>query len=144
VFGDTDGCDAALLRKLEHDVVGEQAVVAAPALERHLQRRCGERCPAQHAVAAPGQPAREPAQCLVVERLHRKPRHHLHLRRGHARVGRIEQRGRDLRLSQRAGGIHAHSAVSGDDRTDEGDRGCGAAEGQLGGRRGEDLHGQES
>ena len=140
VLDDADGGAAALLVEREHDVVGEQAVVPAPALERYFQRRRGERGAAQHAVAAPGQPPREPAQGLVVEFLHRRARHHFHLRRGNACVGVVQQCGRDLRLGERLGGIHAQSAVAGDDRADESDRRGRATKGQFGRRWGQDLH----
>lgn len=144
VLGDADRRAAALRRarrdQLEDDVVGEQAVVAAPALERDLERGRAQRGAAQHAVAAPRQPAREPAQRLVVERLHRQPGHRLHLGGGDARVGVVEAFGRDLRPLQRAGRIHSPPAVAEDDRADEGDRRGGAAAGEFGGRGGEDLH----
>ncbi|MNT39232.1 hypothetical protein D3C72_1754610 [compost metagenome] len=45
-------------------------MVAAPALEGHAQVRAGQGCACQHAVAAPGQSAAEPAQGLVVQFLH--------------------------------------------------------------------------
>ena len=47
--------------------------VAAPAPERQPEQGCRQRGARQHAVAAPGQAATEPAQRLVVQLAHRVP-----------------------------------------------------------------------
>ena len=47
--------DVAGDAETQADVVGQQPVMAAPALECHAEVRCGDRRSAQHAVAAPRQ-----------------------------------------------------------------------------------------
>ncbi len=83
------------------DVAGQQAMVAAPAFERHAQIRRAERGARQHAVAAPGQAPRKGAQAFVVEFLHRRAGQQLHLAGGHAAVGLQELGWRDLCQLQR-------------------------------------------
>ena len=134
---------AAHLQVQPH-VVGQQGVVAAPALQRHAQRRRGDRGAAQHAVAAPGQPPREPAQGLVVERLHRRAAEGLELRRGdpRRRVGPLLRR--DPCLSQCGRGVLAVAGVGRADRLHEGHRRGRCRSGRQGrrGRGGQERAGQ--
>ena len=81
--------------------------MAAPALQRHLQRGRGERRAHQHAVAAPGQAAAEPAQALVVKFLHGQRRHPFHLHGGDAGLRLGQELRLDLCLGQRGAGVQA-------------------------------------
>ena len=65
------------------DVLGQEAVVAAPAAQRDVEGRRGQRGPEQHPVAAPGQPAREPA---------RAPRRRARASRGPTASRRVRRR----------------------------------------------------
>ena len=72
VFGDADRGDVFRGLHLEADVIGQQAVVAAPALQSHAELRGADGGARQHAVTAPGQAAAEPAKRFVVQLLHRR------------------------------------------------------------------------
>ena len=88
-----------VVREVQGNVVGEQVVVAAPALHGHAQRGCGEAGAHQHAVAAPGQAAAKPAQGFVIQLAHGGLAQPLHLQGGHAAIG-FELAWRDLCLAQ--------------------------------------------
>ena len=75
---------------LQVDVVGQQAVVAAPAGQRYTQGGGSQRGTHQHAVTAPRQAAAEPAQGLVVQLAHGTGREPFHLQSGDARIGLVQ------------------------------------------------------
>ena len=121
-LGDREGHDRSRRRQPQHDVVGQDSVVPAPALERDAEGRGGDRGAAQHAVAAPREPAREPAERLVVELLHGRLADGLHLPSGDPAQRILEQRRRDLCRPQGPAGIHAMALEPSDDGADEGHR----------------------
>jgi len=96
-----DAGHLAIHLHVQRGVGRQQAVVAAPALERHAQRGAGERGARQQAVAAPGQGSGKAAQAFVVELAHGGARDHFHLCRGNARTGFLELCWRYLCLLQR-------------------------------------------
>lgn len=87
-------------------VLRQQAVVAAPALERHPQRGRADGGARQQPIAAPGQAAAEPAQRLVVQRLHGQAREALELPGRHAGGRVFHFLWRDLCLLQEGRCIH--------------------------------------
>ena len=136
----------ALGGQRERDAVGQQAVVAAPACQRHAQVRRGDGGARQHPVTAPGQAAREPAQGFVVQLAHGALAQRLHLPGGDAGLGIGHFLWRDLCLAQHVGRVHAAQCVGAHDGLDKRhgrDRCAGArqgAEGGLGGQ-GRGVHG---
>ena len=117
--------DVAFHGERQQHVLGEQPVVAAPALQRHAQGGRGERGAAEHAVAAPGEPAGEPAERLVVELLHGGAGEELHLPRGDP--CRLDRRG-DLARSAPPGAparVGAPPLVGPHHRSHEGHGGLG-------------------
>jgi len=89
-----------VVAQAQQDVVGAQPVVSAPALQRDTQVGRAQRGAAQQPVAAPGQPAREPAQRRAVELPHRRAAQQFELRGGDAGLGPAQQERRDVRPSQ--------------------------------------------
>ncbi|MNX59196.1 hypothetical protein D3C86_900540 [compost metagenome] len=135
VLGDAQRGHAAGHLQRERDVLGQQAVVAAPAFHGHAQVGRGERGAAQHAVAAPGQAAREPAQRLVVQLLHRVARQRLELRGRHPRARAGQFARRDLCRLQGLRRVLAVAGIPLHDGSHEGHRRDGAGGSQEGGGR---------
>ena len=98
--------------------------MTTPAFQRDAERRGGERGPAKHTVAAPGQPPAEPPQRLVVELLHGQARDRFHLRRRDPAVRQAEQFWRDLCLPESCFGVFSIPLIGQNHRPDEGDRRC--------------------
>jgi hypothetical protein len=110
----------AVVVQAQHDVVGEQPVVPAPALERDTEVGRSQRGAAQQSVAAPGQAAREPAQRLVVQLLHRRAAEQLELCSGDAGFGPPQQRRRNLCPLQGIGRVGAITLEAAHHRLHEG------------------------
>ena len=79
VLRDDQGAAVAFGAHAQANVVGDQRVVAAPTRQRQAQRGRAERGPRQHAVAAPGQAAGEPAKTFIVQLAHGEIRERFHL-----------------------------------------------------------------
>jgi len=135
VLDDLDRGRLALHLQAERQVIGEQPMVAAPALERHPQVGAGERGAGQHAIAAPGQAAAEPAQSLVVQLLHGGIGEGFELQGGDAGAIFFDRQGIDLRQLQRTIRAQPPVLVGTGDRPDKGHgRDCGVVHD---GRRGQ-------
>jgi hypothetical protein len=93
---DGDCSDVPVDRELEQDVLGQKAVMPTPALQRDLEIGSGNGSTAEHAIGAPGQPAREPAERLVVELKHGVARQGLELGSRDPPVRRSDQVRRHL------------------------------------------------
>ena len=70
LLGDGQACAVSADRQLQCDVVSDQGVMSTPAFESYFETVGTDGGARQHAVAAPGQAAGEPAQSLIVEFLH--------------------------------------------------------------------------
>src|SRR5438093_13013305 len=103
----------------------------APPLERHAEISGSPRSPTQHAVTTPRELAREPAERFVVELLHRRAGDDLHLCRRDPSLRVLEQRRRNMCLSQRPGRVDPIALIGHHDGTYEGDRRRGWALGRI-------------
>lgn len=115
--------DAVFNLEREQHVVGQDAVMATPALQRQFERAARQRGAAQHAIGAPRQPAGEPAERLVVEFPHRGFRENLELRGGDARVASPKIAWRNMRPVERRLRRQPALPIGAQDRIYEGDRG---------------------
>ena len=124
LLSEADGGDVSRGLHLEADVIGQQAMVAAPTLERHAEVRGADGGARQHAVTAPGQAPVEPAQCFVVQFLHRRVGYALHLCSADACVGVFKKFWRNLCQFERVNRTFAILDVSIHNGIDKCNRGC--------------------
>lgn len=133
LFSDPQGGAVARDRQLQADVIGQQPMVAAPALQGQAQAGRADRGARQHAVAAPGQAPAEPTQRLVVELLHGGARDAFHLRGGDASQ-RVDQGcWRNLCQRERLRRVLVLAHVGLHNGIDKGDGRDGRADVQIGG-----------
>ena len=100
-------------------------MITTPPFQRDFQRWRPKGGSAQHPIAAPRQPARKPAQRLIVQFLNGNTKQSLHLRPGDA-IARVRQEfWRDLRSSEGRTRIFIVASIGRQDCANECHRGYG-------------------